>query len=547
LLHGFQSVLPPKGRGTDYMAALLLLKACLVSSSVLAEHVDLEGVLAGDDQCSDAEECALNALQRRGQKVASESAEAVDQAQDCFDLGTYYTEPSGQHVMDGTRRSLASTPAECQSRCASTDGCAHFSYWSDGGCLLTSAAAYPRKHHGSIAGPASCGGDAGEVDTSPPSPPAPIEIDPTLQSSLGAPPMKIMTDNSHQCAGLHETYKLAWEASGDTFFDKWLFMTEDETHGAVDYLSKEDAFKHGVIKTHPSHVNIGVGAKTQPLKRASVMLHSKQAWRPDAGFIVAMQYNHVPYGAGVWPAFWLMNSDVLWPHGGELDIMEYANDEVSKVTFHTGQNCMLNGRRLGQCFGRHKDGMKGPGPSNCNTNYFKNLLGCRPRQVQRSGEWYAKNPGVMAAVWDASGVSVYHIPKAEIPADLASDKPKPEGWGRWRTAYIPFDERTCFDAAKPQEIVLNIALCGDWAGGAWARSPAARRTGFMSPRCRPGALSTPSRDCCTQFVDSPGSESYFRSRAYFDIESIKVFEPEGEDLPKLGSGTYRRGGVALKS
>lgn len=26
-------------------------------------------------------------------------------------------------------------------------------------------------------------------------------------------------------------------------------------------------------------------------------------------------------------------------------------------------------------------------------NYWKNLFGCRPRQVQKNGQWYAKNPG----------------------------------------------------------------------------------------------------------------------------------------------------------
>lgn len=29
-----------------------------------------------------------------------------------------------------------------------------------------------------------------------------------------------------------------------------------------------------------------------------------------------------------------------------------------------------------------------------------------------------------------------------------------------------------------QEIVLNIALCGDWAGNGWFRSHEARSTGF---------------------------------------------------------------------
>lgn len=34
--------------------------------------------------------------------------------------------------------------------------------------------------------------------------------------------------------------------------------------------------------------------------------------------------------------------DIKWPKGGELDILEYANDESNKVTFHTDRMCKLN-------------------------------------------------------------------------------------------------------------------------------------------------------------------------------------------------------------
>ena len=38
-------------------------------------------------------------------------------------------------------------------------------------------------------------------------------------------------------------------------------------------------------------------------------------------------------------------------------------------------------------------------------NYWKNMFGCRPRQVQKTGAWYAKNPGVIAAAWDEDGIT----------------------------------------------------------------------------------------------------------------------------------------------
>ncbi len=42
----------------------------------------------------------------------------------------------------------------------------------------------------------------------------------------------------------------------------------------------------------------------------------------------------LPYGRGIWPAFWLLGSDletVGWPDCGEIDILEYRGQEVSTV------------------------------------------------------------------------------------------------------------------------------------------------------------------------------------------------------------------------
>lgn len=43
----------------------------------------------------------------------------------------------------------------------------------------------------------------------------------------------------------------------------------------------------------------------------------------------------LPYGQGVWPAFWLLGADcgpaVVWPECGEIDIMEYRGQEPTTV------------------------------------------------------------------------------------------------------------------------------------------------------------------------------------------------------------------------
>lgn len=50
----------------------------------------------------------------------------------------------------------------------------------------------------------------------------------------------------------------------------------------------------------------------------------------------------MPFGKGIWPAFWMMPTDNVygggWPVSGEIDIMEYLGHELNKVhgTLHYG-------------------------------------------------------------------------------------------------------------------------------------------------------------------------------------------------------------------
>jgi beta-glucanase (GH16 family) len=45
----------------------------------------------------------------------------------------------------------------------------------------------------------------------------------------------------------------------------------------------------------------------------------------------------LPCAKGTWPAIWMLNSPVIWPAGGELDIMEHVGREPGRVfsTVHT--------------------------------------------------------------------------------------------------------------------------------------------------------------------------------------------------------------------
>ncbi|CAE7754004.1 unnamed protein product [Symbiodinium sp. CCMP2456] len=107
------------------------------------------------------------------------SGEFVLLAEDCMEYGTYYTNP---HKMVGTDRSNERSASACQDRCKNIPGCAHFSFWPDGGCMVTGpesmARAAPPRFSATVSGPASCGGGAEE-------PPAASVSGPVSDSSSG--------------------------------------------------------------------------------------------------------------------------------------------------------------------------------------------------------------------------------------------------------------------------------------------------------------------------------------------------------------------------
>lgn len=70
----------------------------------------------------------------------------------------------------------------------------------------------------------------------------------------------------------------------------------------------------------------------------------------------------IPYGQGIWPAFWMLSSDIMknpWPNGGEIDIMENIGKEPGIVhgTVHgpgySGANGIGKGLPLGS--GKYAD------------------------------------------------------------------------------------------------------------------------------------------------------------------------------------------------
>ncbi|THC87419.1 hypothetical protein EYZ11_013134 [Aspergillus tanneri] len=112
--------------------------------------------------------------------------------------------------------------------------------------------------------------------------------------------------------------------------------------------------------------------------------------------------------------------------------------------------------------------------------------------------------GVYAVEWTEIGIKMWFFPRGQIPSDLAcgSESIDPKSWGR-PTAM--FKGKCDFPSHfGPQQIVINTAFCGDWAGQVWGTSDCAR----LGSTCEDYVANNPSA-----FTD-----------AYWQIRSLKTYQ-----------------------
>lgn len=329
-------------------------------------------------------------------------------------------------------------------------------------------------------------------------------------------------------------YAVNWVAQGHDFFSGWSFQSgRSATRGVAWYSNWLTARHKGVIESHDNHAILRTGSRNG-YYRDSIKIATKQRW---TYFLGVMKFSHVPWGQGVWPAFW-SNGRGIWPNGGEVDLLEYANWEENRISMHTGwwNQCKLDAAEVNRCGGfPDRNGMD----YNCRTSYLGDhpQLGCAPTHDngRKTPQTWANSPGVFAVESTEAFVKVFYIPEHEIPDDLNTDNPQPNSWDRWVVSYYPFrasearNPGTCSsNPLSAQQLIINIELCGDWAGSTWdPRDPGAPQNSEMNRRRAAGECTvtgTSSRgDCCTQQMQHEDAESYLSDRAFFNISYVKVY------------------------
>ncbi|KAL9932676.1 hypothetical protein V8E36_008375 [Tilletia maclaganii] len=308
---------------------------------------------------------------------------------------------------------------------------------------------------------------------------------------------------------------------GHQFLETYSFYTgPDPTHGQVDYqqgpmlswVDDEDRFNMKV----DTHQNVG-------WNRGSVRMSSNY-WIND-GVIIA-NISHAPTGCGVnltqcarqRPAFWTLGQGT-WPFGGEIDILEWANNAefeqgANSITLHTQPGCYLadadssaarkapqRGRLISQ---------------NCDV-FSTGNFGCQVRARTTNGTYAtaakgfnAAEGGVVAMERDFSqggrGIRVWQWARndtASIPEDVLAQG-KDVDTSTWGTPTASFNVNpSCKHAFNDHQIIFNIAVGGDWAKGAWGGTSCQERYGSME-----------------NFIQNRGDA--FKD-AYWTIDSVKHY------------------------
>ncbi|KAJ3931840.1 MAG: hypothetical protein NXY57DRAFT_961400 [Lentinula lateritia] len=102
----------------------------------------------------------------------------------------------------------------------------------------------------------------------------------------------------------------------------------------------------------------------------------------------------------VWPSFWMLVTDVLWPNSGEIDIIEAVNNlDSNQYALQTTSGCFLgtNSIQSGSIL-----------RTNCST-----AAGCvvQEKKPNSFGSGFAQaNGGVFATQLDVSGIYMWFWP-----------------------------------------------------------------------------------------------------------------------------------------
>ncbi|KAG2158672.1 2 beta-glucan [Suillus bovinus] len=295
---------------------------------------------------------------------------------------------------------------------------------------------------------------------------------------------------------LGATYQRSSQLAGQSFLDAFSFQAiTDPTHGRVTYVNESTARADKLVSVANNKLTLRADYTTKlsssdPGRKSFRIMSNSQYETHVAIFDIA----HMPQGCGTWPAILGAN----WPNGGEIDIVEGVNDQTPNTcSLHTSSNCTMPSSRSmsgtvrgTDCYA-YDNGNAGCGVSiNDDKSYG-------PQFNSNGGGWYAiekRSSYIKIFFWERTSSSV--------PSDVKSPGPSIDT-SHWGTPAANFPDTDCDLSTHfgPQNIIINLTFCGDWAGAVYAAS---------------GCPST-----CADYVNN--NPSAFKN-AYFEFNSLNIYQ-----------------------
>ncbi|TFK47593.1 hypothetical protein OE88DRAFT_1771177 [Heliocybe sulcata] len=332
-------------------------------------------------------------------------------------------------------------------------------------------------------------------------------------------------------------YDLVHDYSGQTFFDGWDFYGswDNLTLGDVWWLNQQDAFQQGLAQVNDAGRAVLKVDNTSDVaygsKRNSVRITTQASYGVGSLWIIDLV--HIPYGCSVWPAFWTMGP--LWPNDGEIDIIEAVNVMPNnQMALHTTPGCSQPEPNTGNV----QTGAPNLADLDCSQSPGCVVTETKPNSYLTG--FAEAGGGVWATQFDVSGVFIWFWSRADVPASIAfatntSSITDLSSWGPPSASY-PATSCNITEFFTAQQLVLDITLCGNWAGIAPVYDPTCASQGSTGI-------------CYNDNVVGPGSPKY--DEAYFEINYVRAYSTGGAvssiPTPTPGSGYNVPGATTTSS
>ncbi|KIO17495.1 hypothetical protein M407DRAFT_32838 [Tulasnella calospora MUT 4182] len=204
------------------------------------------------------------------------------------------------------------------------------------------------------------------------------------------------------------------------------------------------------------------------------------------------------------PRFWTNSNNNTWPTSGEIDIIEGVNDEVPNASvLHTSPNhaCPQSDSSMDD---------RGVLVSEKCTSAVGDRAGCRVNHDTDKSygpELNAVGGGCSAMERTSHFVNVWFWARDDenVPDDVKDA-------ATWKQTTLA----TLDVAIKPQKNIINLSLCGDWAGNAYPST------------------------CPSTCVDHVNNDPAAFKDAYWDIASLTILSPTSSGASKRHHHSHKR-------